>query len=59
VVDWREVVERIEGAPLPYWQVRGAVQGFTPNLSVLDLIFNLGPEAPLYLQRLLAHTLPH
>lgn len=57
VVDWREVVGQIEGAPLPYWQVRGAVQGFTPNLSVLDLIFNLGPEAPLYLQRLIAHTL--
>lgn len=31
---------------VPYWQMR---PGFTPHLSVLDLIFNLGPESPLYL----------
>lgn len=31
---------------VPYWQMR---PGFTPHLSVLDLIFNMGPEAPLYL----------
>jgi hypothetical protein len=40
----------------PYYQVRADKQGFRPNLSVLDLIFNLGPESPLYLQRLLATT---
>lgn len=33
----------------PYWQVRAESLGFIPNLSVLDLIFNLGPESPLYL----------
>ena len=33
----------------PYCQVRGKRQGFIPGMSVLDLIFNLGPEAPLYL----------
>ena len=33
----------------PYWQVRSATLGFMPNLSILDLIFNLGPEASLYL----------
>ena len=36
----------------PYYQVRGDRQGFIPNLSILDLIFNLGPEAPLYLKKL-------
>lgn len=33
-----------------YWQVRADVLGFIPNLSILDLIFNLGPEADLYLE---------
>jgi len=33
----------------PYWQLRQAEKGFVPGLSVLDLIFNLGPEACLYL----------
>ena len=31
----------------PYWQVRDATLGFIPGLSVLDLLFNLGPEAQL------------
>lgn len=31
----------------PYWQLRRGADG---PLSVLDLIFNLGPEAPLYLR---------
>ena len=33
----------------PYRQVREAQLGFIGSLSVLDLIFNLGPEAQLYL----------
>lgn len=36
----------------PYFQVRAADLGFIPSLSILDLIFNLGPEAPIYLRRL-------
>lgn len=36
----------------PYWQVRADILGFFPGLSILDLIFNLGPEAPLYLKEL-------
>lgn len=36
----------------PYWQVRAHKLGFIPGLSVLDLIFNLGPEAPLHLKRI-------
>ena len=36
----------------PYWQIRADRLGFIPGLSVLDLIFNLGPESVLYLDRL-------
>lgn len=38
----------------PYYQVRGARHGFVAGMSVLDLIFNLGPEAPLYLSRMIS-----
>lgn len=34
--------------PREYWQVQG--EPFIPGLSILDLIFNQGPEAPLYLK---------
>lgn len=33
-----------------YWQVRETSLGFISNLSILDLIFSLGPEATLYLR---------
>lgn len=36
----------------PYWQVRSNKFGFISGLSILDLLFNLGPEATLYLRRL-------
>lgn len=32
-----------------YYQIWAERFGFTPGLSVLDLIFNMGPEAPLVL----------
>lgn len=35
-----------------YHQVFASVHGFLPNLSVVDLIFNLGPEANPYLLNL-------
>ena len=35
----------------PYRQVFAGQQSFTPNLSVLDLLCNLGPESAAYLQR--------
>lgn len=34
----------------PYYQVWGSRFGFIPRLSILDLIFNLGPESPLILR---------
>ena len=37
--------------PQPYWQVRQHQLGFIPGLSILDLIFNLGPEASLALKK--------
>ena len=35
--------------PKPYYQVYQQKHGFLPNLSVLDLLFNMGPESILYL----------
>lgn len=35
--------------PKPYYQVYQQKHGFLPNLSVLDLLFNMGPEGIFYL----------
>jgi hypothetical protein len=35
--------------PKPYYQVYQERFGFLPNLSILDLLFNMGNEAVLYL----------
>lgn len=35
--------------PKPYYQVYQPKHGFLPNLSILDLLFNLGPESIFYL----------
>lgn len=37
---------------VPYYQVWDKRYGFTPGLSVLDLIFNMGPESPLVLKKM-------
>lgn len=34
----------------PYYQVFKEKFGFTPNLSIIDLLFNMGPESVLYLK---------
>ena len=39
--------------PVPYYQVRQDNFGFIPHLSILDLIFNMGPESPLVLQKMI------
>ena len=37
--------------PQPYYQVFQTKYGFLPNLSIVDLLFNMGPESVLILQR--------
>ena len=39
--------------PIEYYQVRAQQQGFIPNLTILDLIFNMGPETPLVLKKII------
>ena len=39
--------------PVEYYQVRALQQGFIPNLTILDLIFNMGPETPLVLKKII------
>lgn len=36
----------------PYFQVFSGKYGFKPNLSVMDLLFNEGPDSILYLKKL-------
>lgn len=52
VHDYRRSLPVINNQP-PYYQVRADKLGFLPSMSILDLIFNLGPEAPLYLHKLI------
>ncbi len=42
--------------PVPYYQVFEAKYGFLPNLSIVDLLFNMGPESLLVLQNSLTST---
>lgn len=39
-----------EFIPCPYYQVFDTRHGFTPNLSIIDLLFNMGPESLLVLR---------
>jgi len=36
--------------PRPYYQLFSQKNGFQPNLSILDLLFEMGPEAVLWLR---------
>jgi hypothetical protein len=38
-------------SPVPYQQVFSEKYGFVPNLSILDLLFNAGPESKSYLRK--------
>lgn len=40
-----------EFCPTPYYQVFAARHGFLPNLSIVDLLFNMGPESRIVLQK--------
>ena len=54
-VDYRDAIRPkhplpdVEFEARPYYQVRAQRHGFLPNLSVLDLLFNEGPEGIFYL----------
>ncbi len=39
----------------PYYQVFSAKHGFIPDLSIMDLLFNEGPEAIVYLKKMRYH----
>ena len=50
--DLRGLIEPGNGEPenpQTYWQVFRQKHGFLPNLSAVDLLFNMGPEFPLYI----------
>ena len=55
IIDYRSGInpkhpaEDLDFQPRPYWQVFQQRHGFLPNLSILDLLFNTGPEAIFYL----------
>lgn len=42
-------IEDPEFVAKPYYQVFGQKLGFIPNLSIIDLLFNMGPESLLLL----------
>ena len=56
--DWRTIINpknkvQMESfSPTKYIQVFEEKHGFIPNLSILDLLFNLGPESKTYLKQL-------
>jgi len=41
--------ETTNAYPMPYYQVFAERHGFIPGLSMIDLLFNTGPDAPRYL----------
>jgi hypothetical protein len=43
--------QQISATSPPYTQVFESRHGFIPGLSILDILFNLGPETPFYLEK--------
>lgn len=38
-----------------YYQIRALKHGFQPRMSAVDLLFNMGPESPFILRRMVPH----
>ncbi len=55
-----EIIYRpeMEVADAAYYQIWADRYGFVPGLSALDLIFNMGPEAPLILKAMIKRRTP-
>jgi hypothetical protein len=55
LIDFREIINAkhpqadADFQPQRYWQVFEGKHGFQANLSILDLLFNMGPESIFYL----------
>lgn len=49
-IDPKHPVADADFIPRRYYQVFEQKHGFLPNLSILDLLFNMGPESIYYLQ---------
>ena len=47
----KELMNDASFSVIPYYQVFQERLGFLPNLSIIDLLFNMGPEAILVLQK--------
>ena len=47
-----DTVLRDLGLEKPYFQVFARKYGFVPNLSIMDLLFNEGPDSILYLKKI-------
>lgn len=58
VIDLRNTIhpkkeDLVENASFPgYFQVFSDKMGFQPNLSIIDLLFNMGPESGAYLREM-------
>ena len=50
ITDYRNMEWNTE--VVPYYQIRQVQHGFVPHLTILDLIFNMGPESPLILKKM-------
>lgn len=48
-IDPKHPMPDADFTPRPYYQVFAHKHGFLPNMSILDLLFNMGNEAILYL----------
>lgn len=52
--DWArqtDLDKHFQGTVAPYYQIFADKQGFQDNLSIIDLLFNLGPEAVIRLTK--------